>query len=341
MPPTFNHPANHHPSFLVPGIIITVSILLAAGFAVYESPQVKEWFDNSRRKIAIALHSLGDEINPAPRSTPRRQDSSMKEDASVEAEERRKRARQEIMQRGRILEEKKRKSNSSSVAGSFDNLVDKDGNLWKSEERPHGTTSGLNIAENESLTHRSGLLASQQIHSPAQVPFETEFQAEYNRMMESTSQWDAASSHPSESLIDFTPTSEVPDPDISIPHQPLTQSDYFSLASSRSSSRSQTLDHEPAPQTQEHETIPEPPEYYYAHPSGSTMINSTSLHPNPFADPHDVSVSSAPSIAGSMEHVAAEIESSDSISEIGDGIATPASWTDVGSNVGSHTGSQV
>jgi len=337
MPPTSNRSANEHSPFLYPGIIITVSILLAAGFAIYESPQVREWVDNSRRKIAIALHSLGDEINPRSRLPPSRHDSSMSEDASAEAEERRRRARQEIIQRGKILEEKKRRSSkSTSVASSFDSLVDKDGNLKKMDidDETHAMTTGLDVAENEGLMHRSGMISSQQMHAPA--PFETEFQAEYNRMMESTSQWDASSSHPSESLIDFRPTSEVPDPDISVPHQPLSQSDYFSLASSRSSSRSHTLDHEVEPVVQESVHVPDPPEFYYAHPSGSTMNNTALL--NPFADHHDVS--SASSIAGSMEHVAAEIESSDGISEIGDGIATPASWTDVGSDIGSHTGSQ-
>jgi hypothetical protein len=46
------------------GIIIAASVLVAAGIALYESPQVREWVHNSRRKIAIALHSLGDEIQP-------------------------------------------------------------------------------------------------------------------------------------------------------------------------------------------------------------------------------------------------------------------------------------
>jgi hypothetical protein len=338
MAPTSNrHHANEHSVFFYPGIIITVSILLAAGIAVYESPQLREWVDNSRRKIAIALHSLGDEINPRsspPR--PQRHDRSMSEDASAEAEEKRRKARQEIMQRGRILEEKKRKSKNSSVTSSFDSLVDNDGNLRKQEtkEQTHASTSGLHISENESLLRRSGMIPPppQQVHSPVPAPFETEFQAEYNRMMESTSQWETASSHPSESLLDFTPTSEVPDPDISVPNPSMSQSDYFSVASSRSSSH--TLDHEAE---SVHESVPDPPEYYYAHPSGSTMNNSASA--NPFADLHDVS--SAPSIAGSMEHVhASEIESSDGVSEIGDGIATPSSWSEVGSDVGSHTGSQ-
>ena len=36
----------------------------AAAIAVYESPQARQFAEDLRRKIAIALHSLGDEINP-------------------------------------------------------------------------------------------------------------------------------------------------------------------------------------------------------------------------------------------------------------------------------------
>jgi hypothetical protein len=46
------------------GIIIAASIVVAAGIAIYESPQVRAWVDQSRRKIAVALHNLGDDIQP-------------------------------------------------------------------------------------------------------------------------------------------------------------------------------------------------------------------------------------------------------------------------------------
>ncbi|KAI9831769.1 MAG: hypothetical protein M1819_004666 [Sarea resinae] len=57
MPRRLNSPAHV-------GIIIAASIVVAAGIAVYENPHVREWVNNSRRKIAVALHNLGDEINP-------------------------------------------------------------------------------------------------------------------------------------------------------------------------------------------------------------------------------------------------------------------------------------
>ena len=47
-----------------PGIIIAASVLVAAGVAFYNDPQVQEWLETSRRKIAVALSSLGDDLNP-------------------------------------------------------------------------------------------------------------------------------------------------------------------------------------------------------------------------------------------------------------------------------------
>ncbi|KAH8725643.1 hypothetical protein GQ44DRAFT_706884 [Phaeosphaeriaceae sp. PMI808] len=52
------------PAPLAKGIIIAASIVVAAGIAIYESPQVRAWVDQSRRKIAVALHNLGDDIQP-------------------------------------------------------------------------------------------------------------------------------------------------------------------------------------------------------------------------------------------------------------------------------------
>ena len=47
-----------------PGIIIAASVLVAAGVAIYNDPQVQEWLELSRRKIVVAWSSLGDDLNP-------------------------------------------------------------------------------------------------------------------------------------------------------------------------------------------------------------------------------------------------------------------------------------
>ncbi|KAG9236191.1 hypothetical protein BJ875DRAFT_372677 [Amylocarpus encephaloides] len=52
------------PNHPVAGAIIVVSVAVAAAIAVYESPQARQFAEDVRRRIAIALHSLGDEINP-------------------------------------------------------------------------------------------------------------------------------------------------------------------------------------------------------------------------------------------------------------------------------------
>lgn len=55
------------PLTIRPGAIIAVSVAVAAGIAIYQSPQVQRWLDDRRRKIAIALRKLGNEINPPAR----------------------------------------------------------------------------------------------------------------------------------------------------------------------------------------------------------------------------------------------------------------------------------
>ena len=145
----------------------------------------------------------------------------------------------------------------------------------------------------------------------------------------------ASSTHESESLLDFTPTSEVPDPEIIVPGsssrrnngQSLEQTEYFSLASNSSHTFSEP-ERDPEPE-------PEPER-------ASTPI----LLPNvSHSHPHSISASSASSITGSMDHVhASDAEGSTSdddgiLSDFGDGIRTPASgWTDVGSVLSDDAG---
>ncbi|KAL9595491.1 MAG: hypothetical protein Q9219_006420 [cf. Caloplaca sp. 3 TL-2023] len=113
------------------GIIVSVSLLLAAGLAAYEHPQIKQWVDGSRRKIAFALHNLGDDLDPpSRRGHGSFRDASTREDESPEAAERRRKARQEILERGRMMEERRRSHQAKSTESkSFDDLVDEGGNL--------------------------------------------------------------------------------------------------------------------------------------------------------------------------------------------------------------------
>jgi hypothetical protein len=91
------------------GIIIAASIVVAAGIAIYESPQVRAWVDQSRRKIAVALHNLGDDIQP-------RRPSESSEDF-----DRRKRRREELIRQNR--NELIRRAREEGVAVDLDELA--------------------------------------------------------------------------------------------------------------------------------------------------------------------------------------------------------------------------
>ncbi|KAF9693427.1 hypothetical protein EKO04_008772 [Ascochyta lentis] len=143
------------PAPLAKGLIIAASVLVAAGIAIYENPQVRQWVDQSRRKIAVALHSLGDDIQPRRPS-----------ESSDDFEERKRRReelirtnRNELIRRAReegiavdldelakigtedaALAEKRSRANRTK---SFDELVGSDGML-----RQDATATGADTSNN-------------------------------------------------------------------------------------------------------------------------------------------------------------------------------------------------
>jgi len=277
----------------------------------------------------------------------------MTEDLSEEAEERRRKAREEIMRRGAILEARRRKKTGSSV-GSFDSLVDKDGRLKKSEDKPeckeaYTTATAVDTSDSDLIHRRPGDVTDLSRSISDIVP---QITPEHRRAILESIHRDrlhigltseTSSNHPSESLVDLTPTSEFPDTDLGSsahhdverPQQgPVSTSEYFSVVSSRSPIR--TEDGEP--------------DFYYAHPHsvGQNTTGPGAQHStSPFTDQpgirqvHDVS--SAPSIASSLNHIQNDPfnDSSDTLSDLGyaDGaIHTPASWSEVGSVVSSNDG---
>jgi hypothetical protein len=337
------------------GIIITVTVLVAASIAAYENPQVRAWIDRTRHKIAMGLHSLGDEIGPGPRQRPKPRrtstDISMHEDKGEAAEERRRQAIADIMERGRMMEERrKRRKTSGESAGSlsptFDSIVDQDGILLQDKESHAAQSSGASMAPEESsaLRHRGAPSQPQgsfsgppqqethprslsQSPGPSQDPFESRYEQEMREAWNlplSNRRVDIPNSHASESLIELTPTTEdAPDPDFSVPsaeflRRPMNQSDYFSAAASNST-------HSVSEQGFEAQ-LPA---------RSATMSQQSQIDDLDLLDPRPAS--STPSIAASASeiHLSEAGESSDDVlSEIGDGIRTPASaWTDVDSTV--------
>ncbi|KAI9765359.1 MAG: hypothetical protein M1840_007439 [Geoglossum simile] len=133
------------------GIIIAATIIVAAGIAVYESPQVREFVNKGRRRIAIALHTLGEEINPDPHRP-----SSASNEGGHAAEEMQRLRRAEIMERNREQflqqreaeiadrEKQKRRTPESGYA-SFDDFLSQD-----VEKRGTYTIRSTSVAHSDS-----------------------------------------------------------------------------------------------------------------------------------------------------------------------------------------------
>lgn len=289
------------------GIIVTASVLVAAGVAVYQSPQFQQWVATSRRKIALALHNLGDDIQPDDLTL--REDISMTEEIGQAAEERRRIARADIMKRGVLLESRRKASGSREPLDSFDTLVDNDGKLRVSKDdhdtNPVGASTGLDTGSQPYRRGEASPMSRDFLH--VDIPSET------------------TSNQPSESVVQLTPTSTVPGDVIFDPFSD-SPNRAQSPASISASSHSEDNEH-----------------VYYAHPhSGSNMTQQqdllTDLDDFALGNQFQHPVSSAPSTAGSFSHVGGFDASSDgTLSDLGahseGGIATPASWSEVGSEI--------
>ncbi|KAL8298373.1 hypothetical protein RB600_003074 [Gaeumannomyces tritici] len=105
--------------------VIAVSVAVAAAIAVYESPELRRMADDLRRKIAIALHSLGDNIQPDQRPNPQDPLFNRPEDAEgfmqsraepgVDAdEETKRRQREELMYWNSLRLQKKDQEGAAS-----------------------------------------------------------------------------------------------------------------------------------------------------------------------------------------------------------------------------------
>jgi hypothetical protein len=172
-PPQKMPPINH--AALSAGVI-AISVAVAAAIAVYESPELRRMADDLRRRIAVALHSLGDDITP-PNREPlfnRPEDAEgflvsrglSGEDAGMEAdEETMRRQREELMYWNRLrlekqakeeeVQEKQTSSTTLSRQGSsFDDFLSKD---ESGEQGMYVFNTGVDLAGNvERLLRRRG-----------------------------------------------------------------------------------------------------------------------------------------------------------------------------------------
>lgn len=332
------------------GVIIAASVLVAASIAAYENPEIRAWIDRSSNKVAIAFKSLGEDIHGrGQRRRPSRQDSSMHEDVDEKAEERRRQARQEILERSKAMQDKKKRkrpAGDGERSPSFDSLVDDNGNLRpqvEAEANPWAASSSTEQRSTEGLRSRhqypqmhesvDAPILLRQLNSeqrpgavvPAIEPWESQYEQEMRNawnieLPSRRTDAEVADSHASVSLIDLTPTTEdFPDPDYSVPSladvpDPNSRPGYFSAAGSRDAS------------------LPDENAGQHLHPL-------TAIEPRPFSPlQNDSSVPSQyASLTGSTAHVGhsdAEFSDDDMSDEYGDGIRTPASaWTEIGSSV--------
>jgi hypothetical protein len=153
------------------GAIVVVTIAVAAAVAIYESPEVRQFAEDCRRKVAVALQSLSEEIHPNPESRePQQPRFNRPEDAhgfyqsSAEAgvvadEDSKRRQREELMYWNQVhlekkeREEKKRREQEGeknrSRGSSFDDFLHEDSNaekgtyVYNSGANIHGNTEGL------------------------------------------------------------------------------------------------------------------------------------------------------------------------------------------------------
>ena len=298
---------------------MTVSVLVAAGVAVYQSPQFQEWMASSRRKIAVALHNLGDEIQPRDSASPLREDISMTEEVGEAAEERRRIARAEIMRRAAFLESRRSPQRSQQPLGSFDTLVDVNGNLRgvkdEDDREPDCPVANATGVDRD---------ATQLLRRPGKSDESDNIPLRGGRLHVDILS-EAASHHRSESAVQFTPTSEIPDGETLF--DPFSDSAVEQQTPVSTSASSHTEDHDT---------------FFYAHPHS---VSSGSQQPELLTDLEDFShdnqfqqheVSSAPSTAGSFSRVNSsnDLLSDEIMSDLGShstGRVTPASWSEVGS----------
>ncbi|KAL5416749.1 hypothetical protein PMIN04_008036 [Paraphaeosphaeria minitans] len=133
------------PAPLAKGLIIAASVLVAAGIAIYESPQVRQWVDQSRRKIAVALHSLGDEIQPRRPS-----------ESSDDFDERKRRQREEIIRKNR--NDLIRRAREEGIAVDLDELARIGEEMDGLTERQQRTRTNASQKSFDDLVGSSGML---------------------------------------------------------------------------------------------------------------------------------------------------------------------------------------
>jgi len=359
------------PAPLAKGLIIAASVIVAAGIAIYESPQVRAWADQTRRKIAVALHSLGDDIQPRRPS----ESSDDFEERKRRRDELVRRNRNELIKRAREegiavdLDELARIGTENAEAAekrsrvdrtkSFDDMVGSDGTLKNNTTATGTETPKGDVRKRGAAGFAAGAAAAAVMANPFsddqtlldnddqdEAPSPKPFAYSELSARESTATLQAAvpSTPVTATLVDLTPTPETPCPTRTEPEETdQAAQSFYSFTSSTSELPPQVPAH-----TDEEEEQAE-------HLSAGTLT-PRSERSMTMAATSSPSSTRAPSVdllsmQNDTDHDArSEIFSeggfTDAFSEGGfsefederRGVMTPNSWTDVGSDDGSEWG---
>lgn len=322
----------------------------------------------------MAFQEISHEFNGTSENLPSRfpHDASTQEDNAPEAVERRRQARQEILERGRRLEERRRSrpAVNTSRTGSFDDFVDKDGAL-----KPEASTtaaqpieqsgeSGLKhrhivakaatlgatfanpFADELCITHEpeeedeSGVRTPTYPASPLEFPPLPPKPAAYqpqalsiNTNIQADNESETLSNYPSEAHLNLTPTTSV---------APSSLADDLASLTPNSTHPNGQRAASPSPAQQSYQSVDEwAQQHIVTVPAAFYSPPQSEAGAGPAGGDLEKAMSELMSETGSMTGDGERVSQMGSIGggwdsdmdDDGPGISTPGSWTDVGSTV--------
>jgi hypothetical protein len=350
--------------------LIAVSVAVATAIAIYESPEVRRYADDIRRRIAIALHSLGDGIDPEeqePRfNRPEDAEGFMQSRSGMGAEpgvdaddETRRRQREELMYWNALRLQKQEKEQKEAEAkairrsttrgSSFDDFLQQDESaergtyVFNTGAEYHGQEEGLVRRRVDGVRGLNSAVYAN--------PFSDEHQIEHDELpvMESN----ILSPGQDEIFSDiYSATTRDPDERQTATLEPSPPLVDLSHSMTTDTEPAFGINRELAPNEYMTAGQEEPNEAYasiqaWAQGSSPNFYSPLPMSPaSPVSEPElisdgELTPTDSVSLAGSGEDVGNDTTSFrdgasgrlyDVLSE-SDGMATPASWSEVGSVV--------
>lgn len=373
-----------NPPVAISGAIIVVSVAVAvsplprhiyscllskAAIAVYESPHARQFAEDVRRRIALALHSLGDEINPnAPHPRFNRPEdaqgflqSSAEPDIDADEESQR-RQREELMYWNAVRAEKMEKERqlrrkvegekpaSKSRSPSFDDFLQED---QTAQRGTYVYNTGTDVNHEPDVGLRNRGVRGLNVGSIYANPFSDEqtFEEETQRAIEeslmspdaserlevmsddlySASEAPRSSNYTTGAFPQLIDVSEepVPDPPVSYPSMEELQS------STNFANMAEVRDN--SAYASINAWSDNTTHSFYSPPLAPAAPGSPLFSDPPESVPGDLTPTDSVSLAGSAEEVwqprSGATSEGDLMSVDGEGISTPGSWTEVGSVV--------